>query len=297
MTPDVSVIIPTYNRVADLRRALRSVLRQTHCNWEAVVVDNNSSDGTRLMIEGLGDPRIRFIEINNEGIVGRSRNVGIRAATAEYVAMLDSDDWWRSGKLERCLRALRAGADVAYHSLYLVQAPRQRVHWRRTRTRVLRAPVFDDLLTRGNPLANSSVVMRRSLILQIGGFSEERAKIGYEDFDVWLRAARATERFALVPGTLGYYWSGGENLSTPELMMRNLDDFRVSWLTNDAEWHDRLPGWVHYALGRAHFELGAWQPALEHMRQARAGSLVLDVRARAILTSFAAFVRLHTAAN
>lgn len=291
MTADVSVVIPTYNRVADLRRALASVLRQTHRNWEAVVVDNNSTDGTRQMVEGLGDPRIRLIGINNEGIVARSRNRGIQEASGEFVALLDSDDWWRPEKLEHSLRVLRAGAEVTYHSLYRVASAGQRIHWRRTLTRTLRSPVFQDLLDHGNALANSSVVLRRGLLLQVGGISEERGKIGYEDFDAWLRVARVTERFSQVPGTWGYYWSGGENLSTPERVMRNLEDFRASWLVNDPAWHGRLPGWVHYAFGRAYFHRGAWQLALEHMREARGGHLMPGVRAKSIMTSLAAFLR------
>lgn len=297
MSPEVSVVIPTYNRVADLRRALSSVQQQSFRNWEAMVVDNSSTDGTRQMVESLGDARIRFIEINNEGVVARSRNVGIQAASAEFVALLDSDDWWHPRKLERSLQALRGGADIAYHSMYLVRAADQRFFWFRTRTRDLRAPVFDDLLGRGNALANSSVVIRRGLITSLGGFAEERGKIGYEDFDAWLRAAKVTERFARVPGTLGYYWVGGANLSSPDRMVNNLEDFRANYLADDPAWQGQLPGWFHYGLGRAYYHLGAWQLSLDHMRRARSGVLMPGVRARSIITTLAASLKMHARAN
>lgn len=291
MKPEVSVVIPTYNRAADVKRALESVVRQTTDRWEAIVVDNHSSDETRVVVEGFRDPRIRFIEIHNEGIVARSRNTGIRAATGEFVALLDSDDWWRPDKLERCLAALRGGGDVAYHAMYLVHRAGQRLHWRRTRTRSLRAPAYDDLLARGNAMANSSVVVRRSLLAEVGGISEERAQVGYEDFDLWLRLARVTERFMRVPGTLGYYWCGGNNMLTPERLLRNLEDLRERYLASDSRWRGSPPAWIDYGLGRVYYHTGAWELSLEHMRAARRGQLLAGERLKSILTTLAAAAR------
>jgi Glycosyltransferases involved in cell wall biogenesis len=78
MSELVSVIIPTFNRAVDLTRALGSLRAQTYTNWEAVVVDNESTDGTGEMIAQLADPRVTFLSIRNNGVIAASRNKGLR---------------------------------------------------------------------------------------------------------------------------------------------------------------------------------------------------------------------------
>jgi glycosyltransferase involved in cell wall biosynthesis len=278
----VSVVIPTYNRASDLARALASLRAQTMEQWEAIVVDNHSEDETRSMVESLGDARIRFLELHNGGIVARSRNFGIRAAAAEYVAFLDSDDWWAPRKLEQSLRRLRAGADVVYHDLYLVGSGRQRLFWRCARTRPLTAPVFRDLLENGNALATSSVVIRREILNRTGGFSEEPQLVGWEDYDAWLRIAQLTDRFERLVEPLGYYWSGGGNLSTPRRLLVNLDAFRDKYVGGSGAPLGELPAWFHYATARARLSSGEFAAVAESMTLAIAAGLppLLNLKAR-----------------
>src|SRR3989338_2810117 len=100
MKPIVSIVIPTYNRACDLERALKSVLAQTYSNWEALVVDNHSSDNTDDVVKSLNDSRLKLFKIHNDGVIAASRNAGVKHATGEYIAFLDSDDWWMPQKLE-----------------------------------------------------------------------------------------------------------------------------------------------------------------------------------------------------
>ena len=92
--PFVSVVIPTYNHAKFLGKALESVIYQTYRNWEVIVIDNKSTDGTRQVIENYKDPRIQYFKISNDGIIAKSRNLGINVAKGEWIAFLDSDDWW-----------------------------------------------------------------------------------------------------------------------------------------------------------------------------------------------------------
>src|SRR5574337_278681 len=87
-----SIVIPTYNRVDLLARTLDSVWRQLFTDFEVVVVDDGSSDGTQAYLRSLGD-RIRVVQQANSG-PGAARNAGIRTARGKYVALLDSDDLW-----------------------------------------------------------------------------------------------------------------------------------------------------------------------------------------------------------
>jgi glycosyltransferase involved in cell wall biosynthesis len=244
----VTVVIPTYNRVSDLERALRSVLAQTYADWEVVVVDNHSTDATEAMVRSWGDPRIRFCLVHNHGVVAVSRNRGITEARGELIAFLDSDDWWSPEKLERAVAACDAGADVVYHDLVKVTRHGQEGTSPRLPTFDLRVPVRADLIARGNPLANSSVVVRRSLLQAIGGLSEEPSLAAWEDFDCWLRLAARTDRFVRIPAALGFYWAGGGNMSSAARTIHNLEEFCRRYL---ADRPGRLPAWIEYGLGRA----------------------------------------------
>ncbi len=84
--PLVSIVIPTYNHANYLRKALQSVLDQTYKNWEAIVIDNHSTDDTKKVINKFNDPRIRYLKIHNYGVIAKSRNAGILAAKGEWVA-------------------------------------------------------------------------------------------------------------------------------------------------------------------------------------------------------------------
>lgn len=285
MTPVVSVVIPTYNRAHDLRRALASVVAQTFSDWEALVVDNHSTDETASVVNGFGDARIRQIMVHNHGVIAVSRNLGVREARGEYVAFLDSDDWWVPEKLERSVAELRAGADIVYHDLRIVRPGRKWWHSRMATTRALSSPVYDDLTENGNALVNSAVVVKRELLQRLGGLSEEKDLIAWEDYDCWLRLARVTERFVRLPEPLGYYWIGGSNVSSPQWTARNLGFFRDRHLVPSGRTRDdQVPAWHHYSMGRAYYRLGQTERARHHMHFALHGRLPPYVRLKALVT-------------
>ena len=104
----ISIVIPVYNRKELVRRAIRSALSQTHTDFEIIVVDDGSDDGTAQLLEetyGEQDRILILPQATNRG-VSASRNLGIGAASGEWIALLDSDDEWRPPKLERQLSAL-----------------------------------------------------------------------------------------------------------------------------------------------------------------------------------------------
>lgn len=214
--PQVSVVIPTYNRANDLKRALESVTSQKYKNWEIVIVDNHSKDNTDEIINSFNYYPITQIKTNNNGIIAKSRNLGIEHAKGEYIAFLDSDDWWLPEKLEICLRSLKGEIDVVYHDLWMIQ-DRERISKKRIKGRRLRTPVAIDLLTNGNTLFNSSVVVRKSILEMIGRLDEDPRLATSEDFDAWLRIALKTERFKYIPKSLGYYWAAGGNCSARDM--------------------------------------------------------------------------------
>jgi glycosyltransferase involved in cell wall biosynthesis len=98
--PEISVVLPTFNRASDLDRAIASVRAQTFTGFELLIVDDGSSDGTFQVAAAhvRADPRVRYLHHANRKL-GFSRNVGIQASVGRYLAFLDSDDTYRPGYL------------------------------------------------------------------------------------------------------------------------------------------------------------------------------------------------------
>jgi len=212
--PFFSVVIPTYNHARFLRGALGSVLAQTDPDFEVLVINNYSTDDTVDVIESFRDPRVRRIDFANHGVIGASRNVGIREAGGAFVAFLDSDDLWYPEKLARVREVLVAPAEidvVCHEQVYRKDGQ----IWRRSRYRPPRSQwndLYDYLLFVRNCLSPSATTVRRSKLLEVGLFAEDRELITVEDYDLWLRLARDC-RFWFLPYILGEHLIHGENAS------------------------------------------------------------------------------------
>ena len=266
----VSVVIPTYNRVHDLRRAIESVQKQTYSHWEILVVDNFSIDGTEEMLSEKNDSRIALHKIKNEGVIAASRNLGIKKASGKYIAFLDSDDWWEPNKLEISVAELNAGSDVVYHDLYLVKNLSRKYFLRKVSTRELHSPVFCDLLINGNALCNSSVVVKKNLLAEIGYLSEDPDLIAAEDYDTWLKLSKLTEKFCRLNHVLGYYWAGGGNTSNPASTLRIADAIEVRYFNKTSSTQDNF-SWLDYARARAFYSLKSYDLAKRNLQKIQFG--------------------------
>lgn len=107
-TPLISVVIPTYNRAALAVKTIQSVINQTYTNWECIIVDDGSTNQTKVALARLAssDSRIQLIELARKGNANIARNVGMRSAKGEFIAMLDSDDVWLNHHLETRLHSI-----------------------------------------------------------------------------------------------------------------------------------------------------------------------------------------------
>lgn len=205
MQPVFSVVIPTFNHAHFLERALQSVVNQTFTGWEIIIIDNHSQDNTDLIVEKFKDPRIKFFKINNNGIIAASRNKGINEANGEWIAFLDSDDYWDPRKLQNCLKVISDEVDFIYHDLKVVGQKENLFSWNSIKTRQTKEKPLIDMLLNGNLIGNSSVVVRRVLIEKAGLLDEDPQMIGAEDFNAWLKIAELTNKFLYLPKFLGFY--------------------------------------------------------------------------------------------
>lgn len=198
----VDVVIPTYNHAPMLREALRSLVEQTEPRWHAYVVNNNSTDDTVQVIDSFTDSRITRIDFANHGIIGASRNAGIFAGSAEFVAFLDSDDVWYPDKLAQVLAAFVNGTDLVCHAeRWLETDGTSRVVEYGSRGR----DHYDGLLFGGNALSTSAVTIRRTLLERVRGFDADPKIVTAEDYDLWLRASREGGRFVFLSQPLGEF--------------------------------------------------------------------------------------------
>jgi glycosyltransferase involved in cell wall biosynthesis len=182
MNPEVSVIVPTYNRRAMVREAIDSVLAQTAAVFELIVVDDGSTDGTAEDLARLGES-IRIEPIANRGPAA-ARNRGVEIACAPLIAFLDSDDLWAPTKLERQLAFMRENPDCAISQTSEVWIRNGRRVNPGVRHRKRAGDFFVESL-RTCLVSPSAVLMEKQLFGSVGGFDEDMTAA--EDYDLWLR--------------------------------------------------------------------------------------------------------------
>jgi glycosyltransferase involved in cell wall biosynthesis len=212
-----TVVIPAFNAARTIGSAIRSVLAQTRQDFEVIVVDDGSTDGTSCRAGAYAsDPRIRVIRQPNRG-PSAARNVGIAEARGSYVSMLDADDLWLPEYLEVLGGALDAAPDAAfaYTDAWLLEDATGKVR-RKSAMSGQRAPktvpdsrAFFLLLLEGN-FIYTSVTARHSILEQVGGYDE--SLLTSEDWDLWLRMARRA-RVVRPPGMLAIHRDHAGSLS------------------------------------------------------------------------------------
>lgn len=188
--PRVSVVMPVRNGEAFLREALDSILAQTFRDFELIVIDDGSSDGTPAIIAEYAarDSRLRAIRQEASGLT-QSLNRGWRSAAGEYVARMDADDVALPDRLEHQVEFLDGHPEVAVVGTTVIEVGPDGKELRVVRFPEDEAAIRREL-RRSNCLVHASVMVRRAALEEVGGYRLDQV----EDYDLWLRIA---ERHAL----------------------------------------------------------------------------------------------------
>jgi hypothetical protein len=209
------VVLPLYNAKPYIAEAIRSILAQTLGDFEFIVVDDGSTDGSRAVVDGIDDSRLRVITQQNAGLVG-ALNRGIEEASHEYVARMDHDDVSHPERLACQVAALDAAPAVALvASCYAVigDAGVQRVEHLPSAPGALARQLFFR-----NVVPHGGAMFRRSVVLRLGGY---RQVSPCEDYDLWTRVLEDHE-VASVPRILfGYRLSAGGMSATAPVAQRD----------------------------------------------------------------------------
>jgi len=210
--PAVSVIMPVHDRERYVREALGSVLAQTFDDFELIVVDDGSTDGTAAAVAAVRDPRLRYLTQPHRGVAA-AMNTGLAAARGRYVARIDSDDVWLPDLLATQVAVLEVRPEVG-----VAYARGQGMEADGTLTTHVwgiapRHP--DDALASqlyGDFTCNITTVARRACLERAGGFDESLA--AHEDWDLWLRVSRDAS-FAFTDRVLARFRWHDANLTGP----------------------------------------------------------------------------------
>lgn len=182
----VSVIIPTYNSATYLAEAIDSVLKQTFPAYEIIVVDDGSTDNTKEILENyIKQKQIIYIFQQNAGPAA-ARNQGVRSSNGDLIAFLDADDIWIEDKLKQQVELF-----LNHNNVDLVYGPR--IEFSNTqqdfidpKIKLYSGKIFPHLI-KSNFITNSSVIIRKNIFLEVGGFNEDRSLQAIEDYELWLR--------------------------------------------------------------------------------------------------------------
>jgi glycosyltransferase involved in cell wall biosynthesis len=200
--PLVSVIIPTFNREGYLREAIDSVFAQTYANWELIVADDGSTDGTRAYLATLDRRRVRVVACDRAGSPGRMRNIALRVALGAYVAFLDDDDLWMPQKLTLQVADLLSKPECAWSYTYFAQVGE---HGEEVPLRPGQRPescagwILEPLVDGQAWVAPSAVLAARNLLDAVGGFDETLT--ASQDYDTFLKMS-VRSQVSLLPAYL-----------------------------------------------------------------------------------------------
>ena len=225
----ISVIIPTFNRAGFLSRSILSVVQQTLSPAELIIVDDGSTDNTEQVVHDISSnsPVSIVYQYQQNSGAAAARNTGIRSSRHEYIAFLDSDDWWLPGKLEQQYQAM----DSQPH--YLISHTRE--IWYRNGKRVnqkkkhdpLHGDIFEASL-RMCMVGMSTVMAKRTCFSTFGFFDEQLACC--EDYDLWLRMSCQIP-FLRIDAPL-LCKDGGRNDQLSFIHRMGMDTFRIQSLCN-----------------------------------------------------------------
>lgn len=238
-----SVVIPLYNKEKSIRSTLQSVLAQTFKDFEVVVVNDGSKDNSRVEVLTLNDSKIRLIDKENGG-VSSARNLGIHESKFEWVALLDGDDLYHPHFLETIYSLLKKFPEAEVYFTGFGQV-NDKTNFKSIHA-IPGEGYLDDYFKAVNRvgktvISSSSVVIKKSLLLEVGGFNTN-LKRG-EDLDLWERLAKRC-KMAYTEKVLAFYRLDAENRTNvrlPELKSSRLYNLNVEEIKTEDEFQYYRP--------------------------------------------------------
>jgi len=235
--PSVSVVIPTYNAEEFIQKCLNSVVAQNYEKYEIIVVDDCSKDQTISIIKSLQIKKLKVFKTKkNSGGPAAPRNLGIAKAKGKYVAFLDQDDVWQKNKLQACMAKIADQYDFCYHQLKYSNNKILKNH----NIDISHKP-YSILLKKGPIPTTSGIICSKKILKKVKGFCESKNLIAGEDYDCWIKIAKAGGKFIFIKKPLGVYGKSYKNLTCPAKSMKVIKYLKEKYFKND----NNIPFWLH----------------------------------------------------
>lgn len=198
----ITVLLPVWNCPHYVGQAVESILSQSHSSFEFIIIDDGSTDHTPCVLEQYQDPRIRCIRHSNRGLAA-TLNRGIELARGEYIARQDQDDLSFPDRLARQVAYMESHPKCALLGTWAQIMQGDRLTERYHRHPACPSELRYQLLF-NNPFVHSSVMLRKSALEAVGGYSTDPTRQPPEDYELWSRLSRHNE-VANLPEVLVHY--------------------------------------------------------------------------------------------
>jgi len=231
--PFFSVVIPTYNQCNFLDKAIKSVSKQTFKDFEIIIIDNFSKDNTKKLVKSFNNKKIIYKKFLNNGVIGASRNLGIKMSKGSWIAFLDSDDSWNKNKLKVVYKEIIKNKeyDVFCSNEVIINTKnKEKKIWRYG---PYKKNFYNFLLSNGNCLSTSATVVKKKILKTNKiKFSEKKNIVTAEDYDFFLKIASYGYRFKFLKNILGKHLMHSKSMSGNFELHRNSVNLVISKHTN-----------------------------------------------------------------
>ena len=235
MSELVSIILPTFNRAQWIEQSVKSALDQSYSNIELIVVDDGSTDDTRMILSRIDDPRLRYRYQENRGR-SNARNHALLMAKGVYIAFLDSDDLYMPEKIGKQVAFLKKnpGTGMVYTSAYCVDEKNNKINYEYVATKsgfIYKQIAFFKPITITLP----TVMTYRDVMNSVGGFDEEMYR--FEDTDMWRRISKEYRVDAMPDYTCLLRTHGDNDITSqnPDGIVQALEYYAQKVLREDIE--------------------------------------------------------------
>jgi glycosyltransferase involved in cell wall biosynthesis len=265
-SPSVSVIIPTYNRAALVKRAICSVLEQSFSDLEVLVIDDASTDDTADVVAGIRDSRVRYLLQTQNSGGGAARNAGLAAAIGDFIAFQDSDNEWLPNKLNKQMALFISSPDqldVVYSGFWKVKDHRKS-YFPYHHIKQREGDIHQALLW-GNFIDTSAILVKKECLVQVGGFDERLPR--FQDWELCLRLSKLFS-FGFIDEPLHLAHFQQHSISTNreaalQALLVILEKYRVE-ICDDV----KLQAHFHHWLGLCYADLGKRTQAVGYILKA-----------------------------
>lgn len=247
----ISIVVPTFNSEIYIKKCVKTILNQSYKNFEIIIVDNNSCDNTIKIINSFNSKKIKILNVINHGNISISRNLGIKYAKGNWIAFLDSDDFWENRKLEIVCTKFR-DYDLIFHDMKILQKNKivKNFNYLTSKFDIKGFSMIEKLCINGNPILNSSVIVKKSILEKVSFLSLDQPSF-INDFHTWLKISLISNKFYFEKKKLGTYLihdlNYSHNIKNSYYYLKCVTQFK-KYLSQKAK--NKIIGYYNYEKGK-----------------------------------------------